>query len=290
MTTHLIRFGPIALVIAVCVGSIGCAARQAREPSGPSFTVMTFNVYLGLEKTRELVAPWTDEQASSTIEAIRLADPDIVSVQESDEAWWQRVSERLPNRYPHKLRRKDRRGGGFVIMSKWPFEEIAHIDPLDDECWHSALLLKMDTPLGPVRVLAVHLTPPLELDHSIEPDTLVRTASVREREMRHLAKHVIGVERPAIVMGDFNEGDDGLAVAHLREHGFVDALPLYAPMADTWSWPMFGPIGFGRRLDHVMYNAPIDPVNSWTVEAEGTDHSGVLVTFERSAGAVGNIE
>ncbi len=85
---------------------------------------------------------------------------------------------------------------------------------------------------------------------------------------------------PTLIVGDFNEEADGLAVAVAERLGYTDAIGQHAGATRTWEWPVGGlPIRF--QLDHGLYDARFSAPAAGIVEAGRTDHKPVWADVER---------
>ena len=89
---------------------------------------------------------------------------------------------------------------------------------------------------------------------------------------------------PTLVVGDFNEEEDGRAIAYLAraEWGMRSALPEFAPDRPTWRWPTS--VGtLERRLDHIAYDVRLEPLSVEVIEAGRSDHLPVVGVFVSAA-------
>jgi endonuclease/exonuclease/phosphatase (EEP) superfamily protein YafD len=255
---------PAIAMLTLLTGCTG-AARAPREPAPdqPVLRVLTYNVNYGLAG---------DE---ATIDAIRAADADVVVLQETTPGWEERLREALSGRFPHMLFRHSSGAGGLAVLSRFPLHDLDY-ETLDDPAsWFPAWRLVVDGPLGPVQVLAVHLRPPFSDSGSVLSGYLA-TRPVREREIEgHL--ELLDPALPTIVAGDFNERD-GRALALLRARGFRSALPEFHGRARTWRWrTSVGEVS--SQLDHVAYDARLEPLDARVLQAGSSDHLPVLVVL-----------
>ena len=86
---------------------------------------------------------------------------------------------------------------------------------------------------------------------------------------------------PALVVGDFNEDERGLALRFLAGRGLVTVLPRFQPDADTWQWQTsLGPVK--SRLDHVVADPRLIALDARVIDAGRSDHVPVVATFRRA--------
>jgi len=186
----------------------GCNLRATREitaPSGPHFSVMTYNVNYGMPG------------AAETALAIRETDADIVCLQETTPAWKEYLTAELGDRYPHSHYKHRGAAGGMGVLSKLPFRDIAYTEPRAG--WFPSWIIEAETPLGPVQICNVHLRPPLSDRGSISPSAYMNAPTTHAREIAE-AYGKMGHNRPRLVVGDFNENDSGGGIAWLGKRGF----------------------------------------------------------------------
>lgn len=260
-----------ACLAAVLAHAASPTARGASPPpiGTPVLTVMSYNVNYGLGGDPE------------TLRVIRDSPADLVLLQETTPEWEGALRSAATTKFPYMVFEHTRRWapGGMAVLSKRP---IHHADaPLPSPVgWFFGWRLEVDTALGRVQVLNVHLRPPLT-----DPSKLARgyfsTPADRLEEIRTYAA-MLKSGMPTFVVGDFNEGDGGDAIAHLAERGMKNALPQFQPDATTWRWPV-GSFTARTRLDHILYDASrLDCFSAEVVDAGRSDHLPVIARFIRS--------
>jgi vancomycin resistance protein VanJ len=202
--------------------------------------VLTFNVnYGGVDPSR-------------SAEAILASGADLVALQETNPAWETVLTSRLKGRYPHQRYFHAPAAGGLAFLSRWPLGPT-NLSPPPSGGWFAAWHAEVQTPLGRVHLLNVHLRPPIGESGATSsmPSAYLSTRPIRASEMAH---HMAGLPArgPVLVLGDFNEGDQGRAVTLLRKRGFASALGSKDPATATWQWQTsLGPIR--TRLDHILF-------------------------------------
>jgi endonuclease/exonuclease/phosphatase family metal-dependent hydrolase len=217
-----------------------------------------------------------------TLRAIEESNVDLVFLQEVSAVWQASLRSRLTSIYPQQVYRgDDGYAAGVAILSKWPIiwvEELPRID------WFPAIRAILQTPIGPLQVLDVHLRPPRSPGGSYLLGHF-STRPIREREIRSYAAALEPGIR-TVIAGDFNEGDQGRAVRWLKHLGYHNALPEFAPHATTWRWPI-GVITLRARYDHIFYDGASAVLYAAVREAGRSDHLPVIVVLAPSS-AYGN--
>lgn len=243
-------------------------ARTASPPPAgtPVLTLMTYNVNYGLGGDTE------------TAHVIRDSAADLILLQETTPEWEKTLRAVVSTKFPYMVFEHTRNWapGGMAVLSKRP---ILHADPPEPSPvgWFFGWRVEVDTVLGGVQVLNVHLRPPLT-----KPSSFARgyfsTPADRLQEIRAYAA-MLKPGMPTVVVGDFNEGDRGDAIGHLLDLGLDNALPQFQPGATTWRWPV-GSLTARTRLDHILYDAAqLDCFSAEVLAAGRSDHFPVVARF-----------
>jgi len=228
--------------------------------------VMTYNVNFGIPGD------------GPTLAAIEGGKADVVFLQEINRAWEQALRAKLGATYPHAAFYPRGGAGGIGVMSRLPIRAQQLISREEDDGWFPALRLVLDTPLGDVQVLVVHLRPPVSDGGSFIAGHFTAPA-IHEKEIARFCA-TLDQALPTLVVGDFNEEEDGRAVAYLAraEWKMKSALPEFAPDRPTWRWPTSFHT-FERRLDHIIYDLRLEPLKVEVIDAGNSDHFPVVGVF-----------
>jgi endonuclease/exonuclease/phosphatase (EEP) superfamily protein YafD len=257
---------PILSLALFLLTSCAGPTRKPTDPEGAkTLTVMSFNVNYGLAGDSE------------AIEVIRQTSADLVLLQETTVAWETQIRRDLGREYPHMAFRHCCGAGGLAILSKGRLLQEEYLAPRTRERgWFPAWRHTVETPLGKVQTLNVHLRPPISDGGSVIRGYF-STRSVRKKEIRaHVAELDPGI--PTVIAGDFNESEDGRAVQFLDKRGLRSALPEFKPGADTWRWTTsMGTVH--SQLDHIVYDPHFTPINATVLKQGKSDHWPVVATF-----------
>lgn len=257
----------------VLAHALGCAPTQetastvaAAEATGPRLEVLSYNVNYGLAGDRD------------TLAAIEEADADVVLLQETNAAWEAALREAIGARYPFMRFSHCCLAGGLAILSRFPVSPRGESHP--EGAWFPAARYDVETPLGAIAMLNVHLRPNVS-DGGSYGWGLLTTPAVRRREIEaHLAL-VDGVDVPVLVAGDFNEGDDGGAVRRVVAAGLTSTSPLTGT-ASTWRWPTS--VGeLTMQFDHVLVDPRLEPLEARVLRRGRSDHLPVHVVLTTAA-------
>jgi vancomycin resistance protein VanJ len=254
---------PIALVLLFLAS---CASpRPSSEPAAdqPHVRVMTYNVNYGVAGD------------PSTVEAIRQGEAGVVFLQETTPAWEQALRQQLAEEYPHMVFRHCCGAGGLAVLSKFPLRAAEYMKAPEGG-WFPGWRVLVDSPIGELQALNVHLRPPVSDSGSVVAGYF-STGEIRQRQIEAYWQK-IDPDLPTLVVGDFNEDTGGRAVKFLAAQGLQSVLPDFEPSADTWRWTTsVGQIE--SRLDHVTHDRRLRPLGARVIQAGRSDHLPVVATF-----------
>ncbi len=165
------------------------------------------------------------------------------------------------------------------MLSKVPFEDVDYIDsPVG---WFPGWWVRVESPVGPVQMLLVHLRPPISDSGSWVKGYFI-TGPLRHKEIAaYMEQREAGI--PTIVAGDFNE-TRGEALDLLEGAGLNDAVEAFHPDdAITWRWrTSVGSLELA--LDHVFHDDRLRALNAEILDVGASDHLPVKVLFEQGTG------
>lgn len=249
------------------VAAQGCGSPplEPREPTPGVFhlRVMTYNIQVD------------DNGSPSTLAAIGKPDADIVCIQEADWDWPDAIREAYGDEYPHQIfHDADHPAGAMAVLSRYPLTDLGV--RLDENGWHPALRLQVETPRGVIDILHVHLRPVF----SGEANAISSYLQVDDDHLMQIGDfHVQATDPVQLVMGDFNEESNGTAVRLLEQQGFEDVLPLFHPGQQTWRHASLAG-QFDAAIDHIMFGEQLVPLNAFVMREGESDHLPVIADFE----------
>ncbi len=241
--------------------------RKPEKPKGKHVTILTYNVNYALPKSRE------------TAKTILESKADIVFLQETNSKWEKLLKRELKKDYPHSLLRHPDgkyKAAGLAVFSKHELKELKYIKSKIE--WFPACLLEVDTPVGKLRVLHLHLKPVTSEKGSFNLDALKKTMEKHIEEIRHFYPSD-EKEKPVLVLGDFNENRQGDTVKWLQEKGCKNALPEFDTTTPTWSGRVHG-MELRQQIDHILYSKRLHCCEAKVIKKGGSDHNPVCAVFE----------
>lgn len=231
---------------------------------------MTYNVNYGLAGD------------PAGVRAIAEADADLVFLQETTAGWQRKLEAELIQQYPHMAFRHCCGAGGLAVLSKFPFTEHEYVKAKAG--WFPGWRLVVQSPLGPLQVLNLHLRPQVSDSGSVISGYF-KTPRIRRAEIEEYFA-LLDPSLPTVIVGDLNENHRGRAVGFLEDRGFRSALPEFDGPQDTWRWNTS--LGTVRsQLDHLIYDQQLEPLNVQIVGAGRSDHLPVVGTFQSVSWAPG---
>jgi len=217
--------------------------------------------------------------APQTVAAAAGLDVDVMFLQEVTQRWRGALDRALAGRYSHVRYMLSPPEGGMAVYSRFPVRSVRFA--IEAEGLFPAWCLKLVTPHGPLRIIAVHLHPPVD-EYGIVSGYLT-TDDERGAEMKaHLACFDAA---PDLVVGSFNE-DFGEATRAVAALGLGQAQMAARVVKPTWRWPTML-YDFEGRPDHIMYGRRLVPVAVDVVDGGASDHLPLTAAFRLSESGSG---
>jgi endonuclease/exonuclease/phosphatase family metal-dependent hydrolase len=276
-TDRMLIWVMLTRLLVVVLGALAACAhtpavQQPRQKADGELRVMSYNVNYGLPGDK------------ATMEAIASVEPDIVFLQETNDEWKHALVLRFGGTYPHQYflppdhepEHQAWFAGGMGLMSKYPIVSVEKLDSQGGLFF--SLRVVLDTNVGKVQVLNVHLHPPMTKSGNY----VLGYALTNGRRLHEMENAVAALDPnlPTLIVGDFNEDSSGHAFRYLVNEGYADAVGEFNGKARTWEWPV-GPRKLRLQLDHLVHDAMLIPTTGGIVEAGNSDHKPVWADFTR---------
>ena len=199
--------------------------------------------------------------------SIEASDADIIVLVEFGEAPNAAMDTLLAG-YPHRevtervVRSED--AVRSVIASRYPLSRRS-----TEGNERQMIAAVADTPIGPVRVVGVHLTRPWPFQ--FQWGQIIQT--------QNLLDHIEGVPEPVVMAGDFNSVASARIGRMLRSEGGL----IHAP---GWpgTWPAAAPGPLRMTIDQVYHTRDIAVSQRRLGAPTGSDHRPIIVDLARPAG------
>jgi len=249
-----------------CLILAGCATapKPNFSPAEPNLKVVTYNIN------------WGCPQPAVVVDYLAESNADVICLQETHSQWEAILKYSLSARYPYSAFKGSAGAGGIAIMSKYPLRDAILIEP--NEGWFPALLATVQTPLGMVQILNVHLRPRLSNTGSVSVSAYLDAPDIHLKEISGFLTRA-DRDKPLIITGDFNENDDDKAIRWLIENGFNDTLRTFDTYTKTWVWNTSAGISLKARLDHIIINKYLNCTGSAVAPVRASDHLPVFATI-----------
>ena len=198
--------------------------------------------------------------------SIEASDADIIALVEFGEAPNAAINTLLAG-YPHReitervVRSED--AVRSVIASRYPLSRRS-----TEGNERQMIAAVADTPIGPVRVVGVHLTRPWPFQ--FQWGQIIQT--------QNLIDHIEGAREPVVMAGDFNSVASARIGRMLRSEGGL----IHAP---GWpgTWPAAAPGPLRMTIDQVYHTRDIAVARRRLGAPTGSDHRPVIVDLARPA-------
>lgn len=238
---------------------LGCTAPPLVAPTGPAASILTYNINF-------------EQFDPSTIDAIEAVDADVVFLQETTRQWEDALRPRVQTEYQALFHPYDP-DGGQGVLARGAVEVVRRVaSPVG---MFPATCLRVETVVGWLDVIHVHLHPPLINDSLLQG--YFTTEGKRLSELQVYLECFDGP--PDLVVGDFNEGE-GAALELLEQRGLRDAATLLGEPKRTWAWSHWTGELEGRP-DHVYVGPALVPTRVEVRETGGSDHRPLIVELRR---------
>ena len=230
--------------------------------------VMTYNVN------------WGGARPDLAVAAIREADADVVCLQETTPEWETYLRGELAGTYAHVMFRHSGGAGGLAFLSRGRLEDVEYIETPG---WFPGWLVRAETSIGAVQLLAVHLRPPLGENGGVSVSGYLRSRDVRVREVQTLHAR-LDASAPAVILGDFNENESGEAFQWLIGQGLINAIAPADGQTHTWEWRT-SLVTLRNRFDHILLSPNLRAEDARVMRAGASDHFPVVASIGRSTTA-----
>ena len=224
---------------------------DGRPVVGPTFTLMTQNVYRGEVDVDQLTASITDV--------------DVVVLNETTPAFLRALQTPAWDRaFPYAIGDDSGAPADTSVFSRFPLSQSTPFGHSDFTQWVTTVSVPGR---APVRLIAAHPCNPYCGRGLFASDHALLEGTVRAN-----------LGAPLVVAGDLNAIDDHAPLVRLRRDGMRSATDLVgAGWVPTWpanrSFPPLFPI------DHVLVDDQLTATTLRTVHPSGTDHLGLVVTL-----------
>lgn len=250
----LVATAGLALVVTALLLAPAAWPRSHPAPRDDDLTVFVSNIRYNNEVPEDKAAE------------VLAVDDDLIILLELTPDFDRRLDAGgIDERYPYRITHPEQGAHGAGIYSKRPIAD-AGLEPIGEL---TAPAVTVDTPDGPLRVVAVHTRPPISN----------RYVPVWEAELRALHDYAAALTRPTVLVGDFNATRWHPGFHDLLDLGLTDAHEQVG-RGLTSSWPVGGRIGrfVGpfSRLDHALLHQA-DATAVHDLPAAGSDHRAFVL-------------
>lgn len=241
---YIINFTPLAKVEAL---------RTEQAKPNNAFTLMISNVRM------------VNRKYDKFLELVRKEDPEMLVMNEPDEAWHENVRPELEKRYPYTIKKPLDNTYGMLLWSKLKLYD-GKIRFLVEDGIPSFYTI-VELPSGKkFELFTVHPQPP----------RLMKNTETREAELLLVAKESKKTKYPSVVAGDLNDVAWSKTTKLFKEiSGTIDPrvgrgfYNTYSALVPLFRYP----------LDHVFYSPEFRLVSLKRLDKFGSDHFPIAITL-----------
>lgn len=255
-----------ALIFVMLILVAGCSSpvKPDFSPTQPSVKIITYNIN------------WGFVEPQNVVNYLAKTDADVVCLQETHQYWEVALKENLKGRYPYSVFYNEEAAGGIAVLSKYKLKNVKLLPP--EAGWFPAMCGEVETPMGWVQFLNLHLRPPLSDRGSASVSALYRTPYIHRDEVAGFSAY-IDPNRPAFITGDFNENEGDKAIGWLYDRGFTDSLSIYDTYTKTWQWQVCSGVRLSARYDHILFNEYLACTGARVNIVDASDHMPVFAVL-----------
>ena len=256
----------LTLLLLPLLSLVGCASLPEPNltPSESALRLVTYNIN------------WGGPNPEQVAKFLLAADADLICLQETHRQWESFLRSHLSEFYPYSSFHSSGGAGGIAFMSKHRLDNVRLLKA--NVGWFSALIADIETAIGSVQVLNVHLRPPLNDNASATVSAYYESSDIHHRELDYFLQSA-DMNAPLIIAGDFNENERRKAIRGLLDKGFTDALSLYDRRSKTWSWRVLPGLTLKNRYDHIIFNKHLHCTGAKVIDVRASDHRPVLAVL-----------
>lgn len=207
----------------------------------------------------------TNKKYEKFLRLVLRTDPDLLLINEPNQAWHDYLQPELANRYPYTIKKPLENTYGMILYSKLKLHDSEIRFMVEDDIPSFYTVVELPSALR-FDLYTVHPQPP----------RLLQNTETREAELLIAARHVKKTEHPSIVAGDLNDVAWSSTTKLFKQisglldprvgRGFYNTYNAFIPL-------------FRYPLDHVFYSPVFRIVNMMRLPKFGSDHFPILITL-----------
>ena len=275
----LLKMSLLFAVVILCGDAIYLFLNQQKPTSTAKNTskseqieVMTYNLL------------FTNSSPQTSLQFLQKYPVDILALQEVTPKWKQLLKKSifLQKNYPFQKYHADKGTHGYGIFSKYSVKNVEYLN--NDAGRPIAQCFEIELSKQSIYTCNAHTASPAIAFHSPKsfPISYYEVAKLREQQWKQITEHIDkkAVEIPTrMIVGDINTPDFEPLYYRQVQQSYVDA---FAEVGDGMGftfprgrlpYPVF-------RLDYILTQGGLNPIEAKVLEKTGSDHFGVKAKFD----------
>ena len=155
-----------------------------------SLKMLTYNVEYYHAKNIDDVENKPDSAEANVVKAIKESNADICCLQETNPGWEKIFHRHLKELYPHVVSSGSFGCGSGMVMckSKFKLSNVRLLHP--EKTIEGSFFPAMYCECNDVRIINVHLRPPVNTDGTADRTTMEKTSPIRKSELEFVLKNL----------------------------------------------------------------------------------------------------
>lgn len=197
-----------------------------------------------------------------SIRSAKNTDADLISFQEVNMGWINQLIEKLEAEYPYYVF-VDGEVHGVAVFSRFPIDNVRQYR------WTGEPTLTGNVLLNGHKIHFVST-------HTLSPRSPERSSN-RNLHLQKMAEYVSGLEGPVLAIGDFNTVPWSKPILHMK--ALTDLKDSRKSLSPTFP----ADYQLGIPIDYIFHSDEINCLRFDAIDAEGSDHRGVIGEYAFSA-------
>ncbi|MBL7818706.1 MAG: endonuclease/exonuclease/phosphatase family protein [Saprospiraceae bacterium] len=208
----------------------------------------------------------SNSKYAETIDAIKKTHADVLSLQEVDLEWSNRLKDSLSVIYPYRCRVDKVDLYGIEIYSKYPFASSDTFYTAINNMPNLVVSLKKTASSRPIFVVSTYFMPPL----------FTSAYFTMQQQMKTLADYIHAIKDPLLTVGDYNIESSSWEIQQFRQQaGLLNSRRGFRPTRADGQFDLTE-----VPTDHIFFTPHLECNYFETIVGAKNEHLGILGSFQ----------